>query len=1160
MARIFPRTGDQFATITLKVSATTAMRNKRTRVKVPFNDLELDNRPGQAARPFMIVGYSWGADTPPSKARVVAVNSYRSGSSSDPRATVAAGVVVTIDCDSDAPALSSVPLVLTVIGPATETDLGSLVLPTVTPTVGSPWTLADNEDNSVGAEITAVDLVAGVANLDDLGDVVLTSPSTGQVLKFDGTNWINAAIASGNFTEVPNEAGLPTEGTSGVLYKAVDTGDFYTWNTVDEVSSWQKACQGILNTDNLWSAFNRFSRAPLLTVGDPGGLSANVDDWSAGFEGVVRVQSSGSVQITGLAGGLDGEVRWFVNTGSQGIEFISDNGTSSTLANRFLFPDGQTVVMNAGHAAGFFYDSVAERWRLLAKTWIPPVLLQGTMTGDISGDSDYTLTNLRNPSGDQDADTLGARNAAIALAIASALAGLNFKNAVRVASPSNIAGTYDNGSSGEGATLTVTATGALSIDGVALNVGDRVALPVQTDNKQNGIWVVTEVGSVGVHPVLTRATDFDKPEEMGAGSQFSVDAGDTYHGTWFFLGTAVTAVGTDPVVLTQATATGGGSGLPSGGGTGDVLVKNSTTDGDASFTDSLGVKKVATTTGDSSDDARNFLAQVSDETPYAPQLLGRKSRGSVGSPAAVNSGDRLLNIRAQGHNGSGWFQQAGLLFSAAEAWGTARGAVIDFFATPTGSNVMRAVARLTGKGQLGLGTTAPHASAALDVVSTTGGVRIPNLTEAQRDAISSPAHSLQIFNTTANRYEWYNSAVPGWVPLDTQGEGGGGGGGTATVAVQDLPFVNVSGLSRLALRADGETDISAEFRLDDFADNAAILSGIEDRLNGLAGYGTNVVAATGTLAATDGLWNGMLRLTWTDPVSVPTVLLICGEERVLENKDAIIASEYNGATLDDSMSIADVQAAIRADGSGAGDAGVNVDGEVVASGNWLAGATSSGWYGTGPGTDPWYGTTGHEVTKAFDGNNATYYSSGIPGARLASVLTGAKRLRSITILPTSDTTKAPSNILLKGTGPDTGRVDLYESHGHTWTASTPQTFTLTAFRGELMSLVEYFFGSLTDYPNGSSGGVSVDVAEIAAQSAAYLRATLRYAPDADIADPTVSGTLTTVTTTVPGGTVLSSATTVTGGGVAGIDPGSILDRILCIDGEVLVIGDTVAWA
>lgn len=50
-------------------------------------------------------------------------------------------------------------------------------------------------------------------------------------------------------------------------------------------------------------------------------------------------------------------------------------------------------------------------------------------------------------------------------------------------------------------------------------------------------------------------------------------------------------------------------------------------------------------------------------------------------------------------------------------------------------------------GSLGIGTASPNASALLDITSTTKGLLLPRMTKAQRDAISSPAAGLAVYQT-----------------------------------------------------------------------------------------------------------------------------------------------------------------------------------------------------------------------------------------------------------------------------------------------------------------------------------------------------------------------------------------------------------------------------
>ncbi len=72
-------------------------------------------------------------------------------------------------------------------------------------------------------------------------------------------------------------------------------------------------------------------------------------------------------------------------------------------------------------------------------------------------------------------------------------------------------------------------------------------------------------------------------------------------------------------------------------------------------------------------------------------------------------------------------------------------------------------ATITGSGNMGIGTLAPHASAALEVSSTSKGVLIPRMTSAQRIAIATPQTGLLVFDITSNSF-WFRG-TSAWLEL-----------------------------------------------------------------------------------------------------------------------------------------------------------------------------------------------------------------------------------------------------------------------------------------------------------------------------------------------------------------------------------------------------------
>lgn len=77
-------------------------------------------------------------------------------------------------------------------------------------------------------------------------------------------------------------------------------------------------------------------------------------------------------------------------------------------------------------------------------------------------------------------------------------------------------------------TLTASANGALTVDGVAAAAGDRVLVKdegVGSPHLENGLYTVTAAGSAGTPWVMTRASDLDEAAEFAAGVMVLVMTG-----------------------------------------------------------------------------------------------------------------------------------------------------------------------------------------------------------------------------------------------------------------------------------------------------------------------------------------------------------------------------------------------------------------------------------------------------------------------------------------------------------------------------------------------------------------------------------------------------------------------------------------------------------
>jgi hypothetical protein len=213
--------------------------------------------------------------------------------------------------------------------------------------------------------------------------------------------------------------------------------------------------------------------------------------------------------------------------------------------------DGNTLLVGA-----IYWNSVLNNmyvwsgtvWVQIATTTVYSAPTLGTTT-IASGTTYSTVSGLTLSGGLADADPTTNLGLATKQYVDTIATGINFHAPVVAASTTNLGVTYSNGSSGVGATLTADSNRAFNtLDGAAVSVGGRVLIKNQTTGLQNGVYTLTDNGSVSTPWVLTRSTDMDTAGELANGDIVDVLNGVVNHGTAFVNSTSGTiTIGTTAI-------------------------------------------------------------------------------------------------------------------------------------------------------------------------------------------------------------------------------------------------------------------------------------------------------------------------------------------------------------------------------------------------------------------------------------------------------------------------------------------------------------------------------------------------------------------------------------------------------------------------------------
>ena len=146
---------------------------------------------------------------------------------------------------------------------------------------------------------------------------------------------------------------------------------------------------------------------------------------------------------------------------------------------------------------------------------------------------------------------VNATDAATKAYVDSVAAGLSTKASCRVATTASLpANTYASG------VLTANAFGALTVDTVAVSVGDRINVKNETAQANNGLYVVTATGSAGATYVLTRTSDMNTGAQIPGAFVFIEQGSANSSSGWVVGAAGPYTLGTTAIIWTQFSGAG----------------------------------------------------------------------------------------------------------------------------------------------------------------------------------------------------------------------------------------------------------------------------------------------------------------------------------------------------------------------------------------------------------------------------------------------------------------------------------------------------------------------------------------------------------------------------------------------------------------------------